>query len=99
MEIEETKIKDIVFETLNEFVEENNIDISHIDEHTRLIGASSFLDSMDLVHFIVALEERINDEFSSDLELTDEKAMSRRTSPFMNIETLVSYIIESLSDE
>lgn len=99
MEIEEKKISNIVFDALNEFVEENDLEVENIDDSTRLIGASAFLDSMDLVHFIVDLEEKINDEFSSDLELTNEKAMSRRTSPFMNMETLVSYIAESLSDE
>ncbi|WP_271768251.1 hypothetical protein [Aquimarina algiphila] len=99
MEIKEINIKNIVFKTLEEYIQENDLNLDKVDENTRLIGASSFLDSMDLVNFIVELEERVNDEFSSDLELTDEKAMSRRTSPFMNIQTLVSYIVESLNDE
>ena len=83
----ELKIKQITLQTLLDFIDENDISVDVVDETTRLIGHSSFLDSMDLVSFIVMLEENINDEFSSELELTDEKAMSRRTSPFTSVKT------------
>jgi len=95
----ELKIKQITLQTLLDFIDENDISVDVIDERTRLIGHSSFLDSMDLVSFIVMLEENINDEFSSELELTDEKAMSRRTSPFTSVKTVVDYIHENLKNE
>ena len=95
----ELKIKQITLQTLLDFIDENDISVDVVDETTRLIGHSSFLDSMDLVSFIVMLEENINDEFSSELELTDEKAMSRRTSHFTSVKTVVDYIHENLKNE
>ncbi|WP_419675786.1 hypothetical protein ACN2CX_10675 [Aliarcobacter butzleri] len=47
---------------------------------------------MALVSFITDLEEKISDEFEKDIVLADEKAMSTRTSPFRNIESLTLYI-------
>ena len=53
----ELKIKQITLQTLLDFIDENDISVDVVDETTRLIGHSSFLDSMDLVSFIVMLEE------------------------------------------
>ena len=47
---------------------------------------------MALVSFIADLEDKISDEFEKDIILADEKAMSAKTSPFRNIESLTSYI-------
>ena len=50
------------------------------------------MDSLALVSFIADLEDKISDEFEKDIVLADEKAMSAKTSPFRNIESLTSYI-------
>ena len=65
-----------------------------MEDNTRLIGTSSVFDSMELVQFIVEVESLLDDEFEIELELTSEKAMSRRNSPFISINTLVEYIID-----
>ena len=90
------KIKAKLLKLLNEFINENEIQLSEdtiLDENTRLIGTSSIFDSMELVRFIVDTESLIDDEFNLDIELTSEKAMSRRNSPFISINTLVDYIV------
>ena len=89
------KIENLVLSTLREFIEENDLElIGELNTDTRLIGSSGFLDSMDLVSFIVDLEEAINDEFSLEIELANDSTMSNRKSPFVNVSTLSDYILK-----
>jgi acyl carrier protein len=90
------KCKSIVIETLINYSNEINKPLEKVDENTRLIGSTSFFDSSDLIQIIVEIEDKINFEFNSDITLTDEKAMSKSTSPFINIGTLLKFIIENL---
>lgn len=90
-----TEVENLIMSILEEFIEENDIEFTgELNSKTRLIGSSGFLDSMDLVSFIVELEERISDEFSLDIELANDSAMSNRTSPFLNLSTLSEYILK-----
>lgn len=80
---------------LNEFIEENDIELEDtISSTTRLIGSTGILDSMELVTFIVDVEDFIEDNYNRNVELANDRAMSRRTSPFINIESLSKYILE-----
>tara|TARA_B110000879_G_C11098973_1_gene482321 strand:+ start:292 stop:582 length:291 start_codon:yes stop_codon:yes gene_type:complete len=89
------EVENLIMSNLKEFIEENDIElIGELNTETRLIGSSGFLDSMDLVSFIVELEEGISDEFSLDIELANDSAMSSRTSPFVNVSTLSDYVIK-----
>ncbi|MDA9339396.1 hypothetical protein N9Q68_00320 [Polaribacter sp.] len=83
-----------VLEKIRLFVDENDIEIVELKNDTRLMGSSGLFDSMDLVRFIVELEEALEDELSLEISLTSEKAMSRSTSPFVNIHTMSNYIKE-----
>jgi|TARA_B110000259_G_C13995833_1_gene394360 hypothetical protein len=90
------KIRDSLLKLLIQFVDENEIEINKdivLDENIRLIGTSSIFDSMELVQFIVEVESFLDDEFEIEIELTSEKAMSRRNSPFISIHTIVEYIV------
>jgi acyl carrier protein len=93
----EDKIKIRLLKLLIDFIDENEIDIDKdivLDENTRLIGTSSVFDSMELVQFIVEVESLLDDEFDIEIELTSEKAMSRRNSPFISINTLIKFILD-----
>jgi acyl carrier protein len=63
---------------------------------TNLFGASGALDSLGLVNFIVLLEQRIGEECGVAITLADEKALSRKNSPFLTVDSLSEYIIEQL---
>jgi hypothetical protein len=63
-----------------------------IDEHTPIMGAESPFDSIDLVTFIVTLEQMIEDDWSLLLTLADDRAMSQSISPFKTIGTICDYI-------
>ena len=91
------KIKDRLVKFLDQFVNENEIELNKdivLDENIRLIGTSSVFDSMELVQFIVEVETLLDEEFEIEIELTSEKSMSRRNSPFISINTLVEYIVD-----
>ena len=87
------KIEKIIIDTLKELNEElENDSFINPNFKTKLYGANGAMDSLALVSFIADLEDKISDEFEKDIVLADEKAMSAKTSPFRNIESLTSYI-------
>ncbi len=54
---------------------------------------------MGLVNLLVCIEERIEDEYNLSVTLADEKAMSRKNSPFRTISTLCEYINEVIKED
>lgn len=62
-----------------------------------LFGADG-LNSLDLVSFIIMAEEKVDDETGIKLTLASEKAMSRRNSPFLTLQSLADYIGECLAE-
>jgi hypothetical protein len=63
----------------------------------RLYGSGAIFDSMQLVNFLVLVEQMLEDDLGCVVSLTSEKAVSRRVSPFASIRTLVEFIREELS--
>lgn len=93
------EIEKIIIETLVDLNEElENEVFLNPTLKTKLYGAEGGLDSLALVSFITDLEEKISDKFDKQIVLADEKAMSARTSPFRDIETLSLYIKNLLEE-
>ena len=63
---------------------------------THLFDKQGKIDSIELVNFIVSLEQGIADEFGLAITLADEKAFSRETSPFRTVDSLADYVMERL---
>ena len=84
---------EVHFDEINE-----SVDLSE-RENIKLFGGDGLLDSIGLVTFVVEVEERLEDEFNVSVVLADEKAMSRRTSPFARISYLADYILEVLNED
>jgi acyl carrier protein len=59
---------------------------------TVLYGQHGQLDSINLVHLIVAVEEQVENEFGVAVTLADERALSMRNSPFATIGSLSAYV-------
>lgn len=95
------KIVKVVIEVVQDVVESiGGIDSSgEIGAKTKLYGSSGIFDSLSLVSLIADIEERISEEFDKDIILADEKAMSQKTSPFRNVETLTAYIEKLLLEQ
>lgn len=58
---------------------------------TALYGPSGQLDSLNLVQLIVALEQKLEEEFDVSVTLADERALSQRRSPFASVGSLSEY--------
>lgn len=64
-----------------------------------LFGREGKLDSFGVVHFIVAVEERLRDDLGISITLADERAMSQKNSPFRSVSSLSAYIGQLLEQE
>jgi len=87
------KIVKIILEevgTLNEYLPESQQ--LELSPQAVLFGEEGSLDSLALVNLIVAVEERIEEDFDTTISLADERALSQTESPFRTISTLADYI-------
>ncbi len=97
--MQEQQILKIVLESLREIGQEDNRkELLKPDRSTSLYGQDGVLDSMGLVRLISSVEEKINEILSKEIVIASEKAMSRSNSPFKNVGTLVSFIVELLNE-
>ena len=95
------KIIETIIETILDSINEYNDGLSKNEQissdlDSSIYGGSSNLDSMGLVSFIVGLEQSIEDKFDQSISLADEKAMSQKSSPYKNINSLADYILKLL---
>lgn len=65
---------------------------------TVLFGKAAQLDSLGLVNLVVAIEQRVGDQFGVAVMLANEKAFSQKSSPFRTVGSLAEYV-ESLLKE
>lgn len=92
-------LEDIVYPVVDDMRESiEHPELLEKSPDTRLIGQDAAFDSVALVSFIVAVENRIEDELDVSLTIADEKAMSRKSSPFLTLGTLAGYIKELLEE-
>ena len=94
-------MKETIIETILDSINEYNDGLSKNEQissdlDSSIYGGSSNLDSMGLVSFIVGLEQSIEDKFDQSISLADEKAMSQKSSPYQNINSLADYILKLL---
>jgi acyl carrier protein len=99
-EILKEDVLKLVLNAVEQHCSENSIEVDIAKgEELRLFGGDSLLDSLGLVSLIVLIEEEIEYKYNLSVVLADEKAMSRRTSPFARVSYLVDYIFELLNQE
>ena len=56
-----------------------------------LLGPGGGLDSLGLVTLVVAVEQRLAQDFGVAVTLADEKALSQKNSPFRTLQALAEY--------
>lgn len=64
-----------------------------------LYGKGGKLESIDLVNFIMEVEDKMRDEFGVSLTIADERAMSQQKSPFLTMGTLADYVANLLKED
>ena len=82
----------LVVKALQELSEQQDMAIPvPLDGDTALFGGDGLLDSLGLVALVVAVEQAIEDKCGISVSVADERALSRRESPFRTIGTLAEY--------
>ena len=89
-------IESKVLALIEEFLKEEAGKKIEIKLDSKLFGGGGPLDSMALVGLILELEEFLEDEYGKTITLADEKAMSKRTSPFSRVSSLIDHINEKI---
>ena len=92
-------LKEKIIFFIQNFIDEEIEEKIELQYDSKLFGGDGPLDSMALVNLIVDLEDFIEDEYDKSITLADEKAMSRRTSPFSRVNLLIDYIKEKIEND
>lgn len=93
------KIYKIVYQVINDFNDEIDVKVDLTDgRNTRLFGGEAPLNSLELVTLIVYVEEELEVVLGHSVILANDRAMSRRVSPFSTVGLLVDYIVELISE-
>lgn len=65
---------------------------------TEIHGGEGSLDSLQLINFLVAVEENVERDFGAQVTLTDERVLARESSPLESVRLLAGYLEELLSE-
>ena len=96
--MDKNKIKEIVITNVKSLVETLPADQQFtVDENTVLFGEKSTVDSLSLVSIIVDIETSFSVDYGHDISLTDDRAMTRKISPFESVRNMVDYIDELIN--
>ena len=91
--MKKNEISDLVIACFKQVLSNNNKSYNDIiDSTTPIMGSDSPFDSIDLVTFIVSLEQALEDDWSILITIAGDKAMSQVDSPFKTIGTITNYI-------
>ncbi len=95
-----SKILNVIYAAVDE-VNEQLPPVQQLQKDPQMVlfGRGGRLDSLGLVNFVTEVEQQLEDELEVSLSLADEKALSRKRSPFHSIETLSEYIQSLLNEE
>jgi acyl carrier protein len=87
--------EEVLLPLIDEVEEEVGEEIGR-DRDTILLGEGSALDSLAVVTLLVSVEEEIASRTGQEIRLVDERAMSKKASPFRTLGTLSDHICELL---
>ena len=88
---------DLIIKTAEELSDQEELELDgDMGPATRLFGEGGVLDSMGLVSLVIAVEQEIEEKFGVSVALADEKALSRRNSPYRTVQSLAEYAGEQI---
>jgi acyl carrier protein len=88
-------VKNVIHEMSDELGYDN---LRKPSPDTTLFGGTEGIDSLSLVRIVAEVERAAEDQFSKRVVLADERAMSRRNSPFRTVGTLAELLQERLAE-
>jgi len=93
------QIQAIISDAIIELNEE--LDYDHLrtpSAETPIFDGEDSLDSLSLVSLIVDIEARVEDNFSTEVVLASEKAMSMKNSPYRSVASLTEFVLQEMSN-
>ena len=81
---------------VKEVLEEYDSDIL-VDEEFSIMG-NPFFDSYDIVSILASFEAEINDLLDINIVLSNEKALSIKNSPFIDVKSLTEFAILTIEE-
>lgn len=87
-------VKDAVSDINEELQYES---LENATDDTVLFGGDDGIDSLSLVRLVVDIEQRIQEELNQQANLTDERAMSAKRSPYRSVGSLTEFALDNLS--
>ena len=93
------QIESIISDAIIELNEE--LDYDHLrapSASTPIFDGEDSLDSLSLVSLIVDIEARVEDNFSTEVVLASEKAMSMKNSPYRSVASLTEFVLQEMSN-
>lgn len=95
--MQRTAIIEILYEVIDEMNQQFNFQaMLQKKESLELFGEGSLLDSLGLINFIVAVEEKFEDKSNVTLTLANEEMMFGENSPLRTVGFLADYIYSNL---
>jgi acyl carrier protein len=72
--------------------------LSKVRPETELFGGPDGIDSLSLVRIVAEVEREAEEKAGKRIVLADERAMSRRQSPFRSVTSLAELLAERLGE-
>jgi len=69
-----------------------------VSADTALFGGADGIDSLSLVRIVAEVERAAEEKFGKRIVLADERAMSRRNSPFRTVGSIAELLTERLGE-
>jgi len=79
--------------------DEDNEELLKANKDTTLYGRHGVLSSIELVSLINDVEDTVNTQLDLQLILANEKAMSRKVSPFRSVKAFANYVEDLVKEE
>lgn len=91
--VDKEKVTRLIFESIDEINEQRPREKKLAKQTDAvLFGEGGALDSLSLVTLVIAIEQRVQENFDITIELANEKAMSQKNSPFRSVKSLADYL-------
>jgi acyl carrier protein len=94
--MEASKIEAIIYEVFDQLMDQSENLTLEKSPTCPLTGDGSALDSLGLVNFLVALEQKLQAETSSDLNIANQDLIIGKDQPLRTVETLVAHLAAKL---
>jgi acyl carrier protein len=73
--------------------QDSSVPDAELSESTILIGDHAVVDSLGLVQIVTDVEEAVSERYGREIDLTDERALSQKQSPFRSVGALVDHVM------